>query len=507
MIEHSSKSKGYLPMKSGPNMMGFDMGKSGSLMEMMQTGGQPSRGAAMLARSRQRRADIRKLEEQQRAEAERQKRGGLFGSIGGLAGGLLGSAALGALGVSTGGLGLALAAGLGTALGKGAGERIGAGKAVDYDSSGTVYGQQSFRDIDEASEDFNKGILGRAGVAGLKAGITAGLTPGGGIFGKARDAGGKLRAAQLAKSVPIADTGLLNMAELRTPGIDTGAVSQTRSVFDPMTGSRVGALPDMQFTTEGALSGVESGLSQGLAPNIPSSLGDSNLLSGYFESLPQGMSSSGMSDVVIPLNEQASIFAGPSLASNYVPDTFSFTQATPTFYEDGGLIEYRNGGSVNIQQILQDAGITASPEQLALFEQFDPSSLNELASGLQSSLLSGTQQAQQQQAGTGFAGSGVVQQQQAQQRESAMGQLESAQERAARQFESQTLGQAASMIDQEAEFGTYTAPPTTVSTLPTVDQGDVTYNGIEYVWDSETGRYITRDQYEQGLADEQSDQD
>ncbi|HCI70128.1 MAG TPA: hypothetical protein DHV30_05865, partial [Balneola sp.] len=92
-------------MKSGPNMMGFDMGKSGSLMEMMQTGGQPSRGAAILARSRQRRADIRELEKQQRAEAKRQKRGGLFGSIGGIGGGLLGSALLGALGASTGGLG------------------------------------------------------------------------------------------------------------------------------------------------------------------------------------------------------------------------------------------------------------------------------------------------------------------------------------------------------------------------------------------------------------------
>ena len=75
MIEHSSKSKGYLPMKSGPNMMGFDMGKSGSLMEMMQVGGQPSRGAAMLARSRQRQSDIKKLEDQQRAEAKRQNRG------------------------------------------------------------------------------------------------------------------------------------------------------------------------------------------------------------------------------------------------------------------------------------------------------------------------------------------------------------------------------------------------------------------------------------------------
>ena len=193
-------------------------------------------------------------------------------------------------------------------------------------------------------------------------------------------------------------------------------------------------------------------------------------------------------------------------ASDYVPDTFSFTQATPTFYEDGGLVEYQYGGGVSgIQSILQDAGITASPEQLALFEQFDSSSLNELASGLQNSLLSGTQQAQQQQAGMGFAGSGAVQQQQAQQRESAMGQLESAQERAARDFESQTLGQAASLINQGAEFAS--APPPTVSTLPTADQGDVTYNGIQYVWDSETGRYISIDDYEQGLADQQSDQD
>ena len=410
-------------MKSGPNMMGFDMGKSGSLMEMMQVGGQPSRGAAMLARSRQRRADIRKLEEQQRAEAERQKRGGLFGSIGGLAGGLLGSAAL----AVTGGASLAIASGLGTALGKGLGERFGAGKAVDYDSSGTVFAQQAFRDVDEASEDFNKGMLERAGVAGLKAGLTAGFSPGGGIYGKV---GGKLN--------------------------------------------------------EPLMAGI------GKAKNFLSSISNYSALGRQ-----------GVSNVLEMAQNPTSSYVDVGPMSVYGDDSFG-----SEYYQDGGLVEYQYGGGVSgIQSILQDAGITASPEQLALFEQFDPSSLNELASGLQSSLLSGTQQAQQQQAGMGFAGSGAVQQQQAQQRESAMGQLESAQERAARQFESQTLGQAASMIDQEAEFGTYTAPPTTVSTLPTVDQGDVNYNGIEYVWDSETGRYITRDQYEQGLADEQSDID
>ena len=426
-------------MKSGPNMTGFDMGKSGSLMEMMQVGGQPSRGAAMLARSRQRRADIRKLEEQQRAEAERQKRGGLFGSIGGLAGGLIGAA----LAPVTGGASLAIASGLGTALGKGLGERFGAGKAVDYDSSGTVFAQQAFRDVDEASEDFNQGILGRAGVAGLKAGLTAGLTPGGGIYGTARAKAGGLRSS-------LADLAGFGGAPLPVaPSVNLDAVSiplnpsASAKIFDP---------------------------------------------SSVFSASTYN-----------PMASPADTLLG---ASDYVPDTFSFTQATPTFYEDGGLVEYQYGGGVSgIQNILQDAGITASPEQLALFEQFDPSSLNELASGLQSSLLSGTQQSQQQQAGMGFAGSGAAQQQLAQQRESFMGQLESAQERAARQFESQTLGQAASMIDQGAEFSGFTAPPPTVSSLPTSDQGAVTFNGVGYVWDNDSGQYITQDQFEQGMSE------
>ena len=51
MYNSSDKSKGYMPVSSGPNMTGFDMGKTSSLMEMMQTGGQTSRGGAALARA------------------------------------------------------------------------------------------------------------------------------------------------------------------------------------------------------------------------------------------------------------------------------------------------------------------------------------------------------------------------------------------------------------------------------------------------------------------------
>ena len=63
MHNSSDKSKGYMPVSSGPNMTGFDMGKTSSLMEMMQTGGQISRGGAALARALQMQRDQRKLEE------------------------------------------------------------------------------------------------------------------------------------------------------------------------------------------------------------------------------------------------------------------------------------------------------------------------------------------------------------------------------------------------------------------------------------------------------------
>jgi hypothetical protein len=67
MLNHSNKSKGFLPVKSGPNLSGFDMGNSNSLMGMMQTGGQATAGGAALARAVQRQGDIKRLEEAQRA--------------------------------------------------------------------------------------------------------------------------------------------------------------------------------------------------------------------------------------------------------------------------------------------------------------------------------------------------------------------------------------------------------------------------------------------------------
>ena len=160
MDYNSNKSKGYEPLSSGPNMTGYYLGESPNLMGM-QTGGsfgkpQPfgkpkTRGAALLARALQKQDDLGLLEDYQRAEAERQKKGGLFGSIASTAGGLLGAAIGGPAGAA-----------IGAGLGKGFGEKLGAGKAEDYDASGTVFSQQSFRDVDEASEEFNEGMLGRS---------------------------------------------------------------------------------------------------------------------------------------------------------------------------------------------------------------------------------------------------------------------------------------------------------------------------------------------------------
>jgi len=502
MIKHSQQSKGFMPTKSGPNLSGFYMGNSSNLMQMYQTGGQTSRGAAMLAQAQQRQSDIRKLEDQQRAEGKRQKRGGLFGSLGGLGGGLLGSAALGALGISTGGLGLALAAGLGTALGRRAGEGIGAGKTRKADTEGTVFAQQAFRDVEQASRDYTRGMGERAIVSGLKAGLSAGLTPGGGIYGKAKSFGIRNMPRQAFQRVAPVATDVQNIVSTPMSADLPSAISGTEEAY-------LQSLSAMDASNVDSLSGLIGGAQdsaqafanrpQGLEFLGDSAMGvplepitfagssgvdasDSNLLGLVYRS-QQGPSESGVGyNRGALLNELLS-------ASPYQTNVVAGM-------EDGGLIEYQYGGGVSdIQQILQDAGIQANENQLALFQQFDPSSLNELASNLQSSLLSGTQQVQQQQAGTGFAGSGVTQEAQKEQREIAMGQFESAQDRAARGFESQTLGDAASMIDQGAKFGAaYIAPPS-VSSLPSGNQGDVMFNGSLYQWNPTVNQYeIVEDQ-------------
>ena len=55
------------------------------------------------------------------------------------------------------------------------------------------------------------------------------------------------------------------------------------------------------------------------------------------------------------------------------------------------------------------------------------------------------------------------------------------------------LGTAADLVSGGAEFAN--APPPTVSTLPTSDQGAVIFEGVEYMWDATSGQYINAEDF------------
>ena len=582
----------------------------------MQYGG--TAGGATLARALQQRSDADTLEEYQKAEAERQKRGRLFGSVGGLGAGLLGAA----LAPATGGLSLALASGVGTAFGKGVGERLGAGGARGVDRSGTVYGQKAFRDVAEASKEYNRGIAGRAGMAGLKAGLTAGLAPGGGMYGKVA---GKLRpqdvltASQAA--LPSASQAALEagqqMGAEQGAGLTFGrggdAISRSFGLSDPAQATQYlapqGSVLDLAQQGQGFVSDPSAiigdtaqAVSGGAAPLFGSlseavaarGAGDPRAqaiinqayegtggdwaqakqqfgsifgvedggLIGYKDG--DGVASDAtrtaqMEDIFLsqkrplrmtPLWEQIvrgitgtqkpmtpdektdRYFKdrGPVLMDKEQPvfvdpkdvkDLYSMQRHDNTFdryntrdYFDnqGGrayditellqminrgesvqdtLMGYQYGGTAGtVEDILEKAGLTPTPEQLALFEQFDPTQLQQVTQGLQQGLLGGTLEGQQHQAKAGFGGMGATKYGQEQQRKTAHEQFASEKTKAATAFESKTLGTAADIIAGGGEFNTYETMWPSVDYIPASNQGTVNYKGTIYVWSEEEGQYV-----------------
>ena len=380
------------------------MNNPNNLFNMMQTGGlTSSAGGSALARALQMQLDREKLERQQRAEAERQKRGGLFGSIGSLAGGLLGAA----LAPATGGLSLALAAGLGSAAGKRIGEGLGAGKSRKYDRSGTVFGQQDFRDIEQASRDYTRGMGERALLSGLQTALTAGLTPGGGMYGKV---GGKLRTLGTVGSgvapvvAPLADTSSLFP--------DLGASSQSSSLF---------SIPKPSFDPRTFTGG---------APQI-----------GYNQPL---------------LN----------------------------FFEDGGYTGYQTGG-YTASNILKQAGLDPTGEQLKLFQKFNPTKIQQAKADTEQSLMSMT-------GGMGLSsiGGGFGAKQRATTSAIGAGQdlIGDTAEQAERDFESKTLGTAADLVAGGVEFKPFAKE---VNTIPLTDEGLIRYQGQEYVWKDGSYQLLT----------------
>lgn len=426
----SNQSQGYEPKMSSGNNTGYYMDESKNLINMMQTGGQPSsRGAALFAQALQRRSDMDKLEKQQRIEARRQKRGGLFGSVGSLAGSLLGAA----LAPATGGLSLALFSGLGSAAGKRIGEGLGAGKSKKYDRSGTVYGQQSFRDVEQASRDYTRGMGERALLSGLKTGLTAGLTPGGGIYGKV---GGKLRGFGAPVAAPIADTTLMDSL-LPQGSIDSLPFSVPKGLQGSFIPAGYGnATSSIDFNNPYTLS-LNSYMHGGIAHD------DTNL----------GFEGSGS-------------FLGNETG-----------QSDPNV----GSVGF---GGYTASDILQQAGIAPTEAQLKLFQSYDPTGVKNFQSGLQQNLLAGTQQAQQSQAGMGFSGSGAAERAISKQSQDAALQFGQKQIESQRGYESQVLGTAADLVAGGAEFGVAdwveVQPPTGGGSFPGQQKDGA--DGRTYIW-------------------------
>ena len=405
------------------------MNNPNNLLSMMQTGGLTSTaGGAAFARVMQRRSDDKKLARQQRREARRQKKGRLFGSIAGLAGQGLGFLIGGSAGAAAG-----------KALGTGLGQSLGAGKAEKYSRAGTVYNQDRFRDVSDASRDYNRGILGRSLLAGGKALAASALSPGG---------------LQGAPSKGVASTGTLGLSQ--PPSL----------ALDPSSALSSGTFGDISPSLSGSLSGSTSALSSGTLNAIsPNSLTipPASLL---------GMSSTRGVPTSNPI-------ASDNTLANYLSSRYNL--------EDGGLAGYQNGG-FTAQDILQQQGLAPTEDQLALFQSFDPTQIQQAKTGAEQSLMSMT-------GGMGLSstGGGFGAKQRAATSAIGAGQdmIGDVTEQSQRAFESQTLGTAADLVAGGAEFGKQRVAQDYVPTdnpnwnPPVASTTGATYSfdGKTYYWD------------------------
>jgi len=417
------------------------MNNPNNLLNMMQTGGQASSaGGAALARVMQRKSDDKRLARQQRKEARRQKKGGLFGSAGSLLGGLAASALAGTLGIVSGGLALPLIAGVGAGLGKRVGEGLGAGKSKKYDSSGTVFGQQDFRDVEQASRDYTRGMGERALLAGGQAALTAGLAPGGGMYGKTA---GKFDQLQGVSNIGSGTANMLGLDVIKPPGSP-----------DPLSALSSGTFGDTSLNLN--FPEYKSALSEGTL----------NAISPSTFTIP-------------PFTPSTASTAASTAASNTGTSSASFGVGSPQigynqplldFFEDGGLAGYENGG-FTAQGVLNQNLLDPTNQQLKLFQSFDPTQIQQAKTGAEQSLMSMT-------GGMGLssAGGGFGAKQRAATSAIGAGQdmIGDVTEQASKDYESQVLGTAADLVAGGAEFGDLAPTDQSISQLYGVNEGDQT---------------------------------
>jgi hypothetical protein len=476
------------------------MNNPNNLFNMMQTGGLTSTaGGTRLARAVKRQSDIKRLEKQQKREAKRQKRGGFFGSVAGLAGGLLGAAIPG--------LGLALGAGLGTGLGRLLGEKIGAGKSRSYDRSGTVFGQQAFRDVSQASRDYTRGMGERAITSGLKAALTGGLSKDGGIYGSKFNPfmeGSKFRQ----RIGSFADPSAIQPIPLEQQGGLLGDIDMTQSNLE------MAELLNEQVAPMSLRDKLSYGIQDVKALGLPRMLGIGG--KSFAENVTrQGMLDNAdllmgqdidefafLDDVQEQPNMQASLLGLRDKVNQY--------NNVPQFKE-GGLLGFRRGafvpgdegfggganttisgnsgqapllpsaGSYSPFSVALGAGFELTPEQASLISDFDPSSIESAKSQYQQNLLGMTGGMGLSSMGQGFGARARAGQEALSSAGEAIADVTS---EAEAQYESSVLGQMADLISGGAEFEVADSvpqqPPSNPGTLPGQQQEGS--DGRNYIW-------------------------
>jgi len=172
-------------------------------------------------------------------------------------------------------------------------------------------------------------------------------------------------------------------------------------------------------------------------------------------------------------------------------------------YEDGGFVGYQYGGGATIEGIMEEAGMTMTPEQRAQFENPDPTTVNRIAEDIQSGMEASGRGGAESVASQGFIGSGHGTKAMADVRSEAVNRLGRATEDYQKELTSQTLGTAAGMVTDGAEFGEYRPPKLDYGTgstdsggvqefsiVPTGNMGDmIRVNGEIYTWDFNTNSY------------------
>tara|TARA_R100001509_G_scaffold164290_1_gene141319 strand:+ start:2427 stop:3899 length:1473 start_codon:yes stop_codon:yes gene_type:complete len=482
------------------------MNNPNNLFNMMQTGGlTSSAGGTRLARAIKRQSDIKRLEKQQKREARRQKRGGFFGSIAGLAGGLLGAAIPG--------LGLALGAGLGTGLGRLLGEKIGAGKSRSYDRSGTVFGQQAFRDVSQASRDYTRGMGERAITSGLKAALTGGLSKDGGIYGSKFNPfmkGSKFRQGLLSFSRPQLTTptplNVINevaQPSLPTPNFMGKTIGKTKDFLGQLQNLGLARMYGI-----GGKSFAEDVTRQGMLDNAGLLMGQDIDEFAFLDDVQE------QPNMQAPLLEPS--FSSPSISQ--VPVTggsslIGYNQPILENFKDGGFLKLRRGayvpgnegfggssdsnsgtggsagqapllpsvGSYSPFSVALGAGFELTPEQASLISDFDPSSIESAKSQYQQNLLGMTGGMGLSSIGQGFGARARAGQEALSSAGEAIADVTS---EAEAQYESSVLGQMADLISGGAEFEVADSvpqqPPSNPGTLPGQQQEGS--DGRNYIW-------------------------